>query len=229
MDSQAHIGFQIPETLYQDVTGLIEQIRTRPQQRQHAKAAANVVSALLHQGIQTFYFDVVNGVHTHPAARKSADAGISTVAKGADLVIRKMANSLEPDELLIIADYLSGLLFVQGDQRYLAFPLEPASVQELQQVITRIHSDADTFAYNHLIVNALCRLTDQAVQHFYYQPTRLIKIRTFVKKSADLGIRTVLKGIHFVIHLMFRQTRQRELIRFSTYLENQLVYLPAAR
>ena len=79
------------------------------------------------------------------------------------------------------------------------------------------------------MVNARCGLTDRAVQHFYYQPTRLIKIRTFVKKSADLGIRTVLKGIHFVIHLLFRQTRQRELIRFSTYLENQLVYLPATR
>ena len=229
MDSQAHIGFQIPAALYTDIQTLIERIRLQPKDRNLSRAAADAVSALLHRGIQAFYFDVVRDVRTHPATRKSADAGITTVTRGADLVIRKMANNLEPEELVVFANYLGNLLFVQGEECYLAFPLDADSQSKLQQVIARIRNDADTHAYNHLIVDALCQLADLAVQHFYHRPTKLIKIRAFVKKSADLGIRTVQKGIHFVIRLLFRKTRQKDLIQFSTYLENQLVYLPASR
>jgi len=229
MDSQAHMGFQIPAELYRDIQALIDRIRQQPRDRHLAREAADMVSDLLHRGIRAFYFDIVEDVHTHPGTRRSADAGITTVTKGADLVIRKMANNLEPDELLVFANYLNSLLLVQSDECYLAFPLDTESQGKLQKVIDRIRSDANTHTYNHLIVEALCQLADQAVQHFYYRPTKLIKIRAFVKKSADLGIRTVQKGIHFVIRLMFRKTRQRELIRFSTILENQLVYLPASR
>lgn len=228
MDSQAHIGFQISDELFAEVHQLIRHIQAEPHSRELSRKAADAVSALLHKGIQTFYFDVVEGVRTHPATRKSADTGIITVTKGADLVIRKMANNLEPHELQLFAQYLERMLFEQDGQYYLAFPLDTDSQSKIEQVIIRIRNDANTDAYNHLIVDALCQLADLAVQHFYYQPTRLIKVRLFVKKSADLGIRTVLKGIHFVIRLMFRKTRQRELIQFSTYLQNQLVYLPVS-
>lgn len=229
MDSQAHIGFQISGALFEQVHQLILRIQQQPHNRELSRDAADAVSALLHKGIQTFYFDVVEGVRTHPATRKSADTGIITVTKGADLVIRKMANNLEPHELQLFAQYLGQMLFQQDGQFYLAFPLDRDSHGKLEQVIQRIRSDANTDAYNHLIVDALCQLADLAVQHFYHRPTKLIKIRLFVKKSADLGVRTVQKGIHFVIRLMFRKTRQRELIQFSTYLQNQLVYLPVSR
>ena len=226
MDSQAHIGFQISGELFTTIHQLIQRIKTQPHQRELSHQAAEAVSALLHQGIQTFYFDVVEGVRTNAATRKSADTGIITVTKGADLVIRKMANNLEPHELQHFALYLEQMLFAQQGQFFLAFPLDQDSHSKLEQVIIRIRNDANTDTYNHLIVDALCQLADLAVQHFYYRPTKLIKIRLFVKKSADLGIRTVQKGIHFVIRLMFRKTRQRELILFSNYLQNQLVYLP---
>lgn len=228
MDSQAHIGFQISGELFASVHQLITRIQTGPHGKELSRQAADAVSALLHKGIQTFYFDVVEGVPTHPATRKSADTGIITVTKGADLVIRKMANNLDPHELQLFAQYLEQMLFEQDGQFFLAFPLDQDSQGKLEQVIMRIRNDANTDTYNHLIIDALCQLADLAVQHFYYRPTRLIKIRLFVKKSADLGIRTVQKGIHFVIRLMFRKTRQRELIQFSTYLQNQLVYLPVS-
>ena len=229
MDSQAHIGFQIPTELYGQVQALIERIRVAPNERGLGKDAADAVSALLHQGLRAFYFDVMEDVRTHPATRASADAGITTVARGADLVIRKMANSLEPHELLVFANYLASLMYTQGRHYYLAFPLDTGSQAKVQQVIARIRSDANTHAYNHLIVEALCHLADLAVQHFYYRPTRMIKIRTFVRKSADLGIRTVQKGIHFVIRLLFRKTRQQDLIQFSAFLENRMVFLPASQ
>ncbi len=226
MDSQAHLGFQISGELFGSVKELIQRIAAHPLDKELSRQAAEAVSALLHKGIQTFYFDVMEGVRTHPNTRKSADTGIVTVTKGADLVIRKMANNLDPHELQLFAHYLEQMLFEQDGQFYMAFPLDTDSLGKVEQIIYRIRNDADTESYNHLIVDALCQLADLAVQHFYYHPTKLIKIRLFVKKSADLGIRTVVKGIHFVIRLMFRKTRQRELIVFSKYLQNQLVYLP---
>lgn len=227
MNAQAHIGFQIPCDLFERVQQLIQRIQHQPDSRQLSCEAADVLSILLHKGIQSFYFDIVEEVPTHAATRKSADTGIITVTKGADLVIRKMANNLEPHELQLFAQYLGQLLFQQGDHCYLAFPLDRDSHSKLEQVFQRIQQDNNTDAYNHLIVDALCQLADLAVQHFYHQPTRLIKIRLFVKKSADLGIRTAQKGMHFVIRLMFRKTRQQELMQFSACLQNQLVYLPS--
>ena len=226
-NARIHIGFQIEADLFDQVQQLVGRIQL---QQVHNKAlsceAAEVVSILLHKGIQAFYFDIVEAVPTPTGTRKSADTGITTVIKGADLVIRKMANNLEPHELKLFAQYISQMLYRQDDHAYLAIPLESDSHYRLEQMFLRIQNDPDTDNYNHLIVESLCELADLALQHFYHQPTRLFKVRLLVKKSADLGIRTVRKGIHFVIRLMFRKTRQQELIQFSDYLHNQLVYLP---
>ena len=75
-----------------------------------------------------------------------------------------------------------------------------------------------------LLIKTLCKISDQAIHYFYTKPTKLFKIRPFVKKSADLGIKTVNKGLHFVIKQLFKKTRQKELLVFSELLENQLVY-----
>ncbi|CBL46516.1 Hypothetical protein HDN1F_29330 [gamma proteobacterium HdN1] len=166
----------------------------------------------------------MDAVPTHPGTRKSADAGISTVVKGAQFVIQKMANSLDPNDLLVFANYMQTLVILQDGQHYLAYPLTSDQKIALEQVIQRIQTDANTDAYNHLIIDVLCSIADQAIKYFYDTPTRMIKIRTLIRKSADLAVRSVCKGLHFVIRQLFRRTRQKELMMFSDYLQQQLVY-----
>ena len=119
---------------------------------------------------------------------------------------------------------LSTLLVKHESGWHLAFPLSSQLASDLNKTMNRIHSDANTATYNGFIATTLCAISDQAMIYFYEKPTKLFKIRPFVKRSADLGVRTIQKGLHFVIRQLFKKTHQRELIKFSELLENQLVY-----
>lgn len=226
MDAKQNLyfGFPLDSELYGRLTELIARIQANPHATGLSRDAARIVSELLNVAIRALYYDVVAAVPTPPSAKKSADAGIGTVVKGTNLVIQKMVTTLDANDLTVFANYVQTLLIPHGESHYIAYPLTVKQKHDLEQVMIRIQVDSNTEAYNHLIVEALCGLTDQAIKYFYDTPTRLIQVRSFIRKSADMAIRTVCKGIHFVIKLLFRRTRQKELILFSNYLQQQLVY-----
>lgn len=226
MDAQKNVyfGFPLDDALYNRLTDLIARIQLNPQAKGLSRDAATLVTDLLNVAIRAFYYDVVEAVPTHPTTKKSADAGVSTVVRGTQLVIQKMVTTLDANDLTVFAGYLQTLLIPQGNSHYIAYPLTSKQKHDLEQVMLRIQSDPHTDSYNHLIVEALCGLTDQAVKYFYDTPTRMIQVRSFIRKSADLAVRTVCKGMHFVIKQLFRRTRQKELLLFSNYLQQQLVY-----
>ena len=200
------LGFRLTPEIHTEIHSLFARIEQNSAQTGLSADAADILSKLLSLAIDQFYFDIMNQVQAHPAARRSADRGISTVIKGAKLVIRKMVNSLEPHELDIFSHYVESLILEEEGQYYMAFPLDSGTSNQTEQVIIRIRNDSDTSTYNHLIVETLCGMTDQAVVHFYNKPTRLFKVRPFIQKSADLGIKTVNKGIHFVIKQLMKKT-----------------------
>ena len=223
-DKQVLLGFSIPDDDARHILALLNRMRLSPHQKGLSAEAAGVVARLLDLGVNALYFDVMNKVRAHPNVKKSADTGINTVSRGGKLVIRRMVNSLEPHELPVFADYMDTLLVQHASGWHLAFPLSPELAEDLRKTMARIHSDANTAAYNDFIATTLCAICDQAIIYFYSKPTKLFKIRPFVKRSADLGVRTIQKGLHFVIRQLFKKTHQRELIKFSELLENKLVY-----
>ncbi|MDX1695362.1 MAG: hypothetical protein R3208_16480 [Ketobacteraceae bacterium] len=223
-DKQVLLGFSIPAEDAGYILELLRQMRLTPNKPGLSAEAAGVVARLLDLGIHALYFDVMDKVRAHPKVKKSADTGIHTVSRGGKLVIKKMVNSLEPHELPVFAEYMSSLLVQHDAEWHLAFPLSPELANDLGETMKRIHSDSNTSAYNDFIATTLCAICDQAIVYFYHKPTKLFKIRPFVKRSADLGVRTIQKGLHFVIRQLFKKTHQRELIKFSQLLENQLVY-----
>lgn len=226
MDAQKNVyfGFPLDDVLYERLMDLIVRIRQTPNTKGLSRDAANIITDLLNVAIRAFYYDVMEAVPTHPNTRKSADAGVGTVVKGTQLVIQKMVTTLDANDLTVFAGYMETLLIPQGNSHYIAYPLTPQQRQSLEQVVVHIQSDPHTDNYNHLIVDMLCQLTDQAIKYFYDTPTRMIQVRSFIRKSADLAVRTVCKGMHFVIKQLFRRTRQKELMLFSNYLQQQLVY-----
>lgn len=224
VDKQLLLGFSIPDHEADYIIGLLDRMRATPHQKGLGAEAAGVVALLLDLGMNALYFDVMNKVRAHPNVKKSADTGITTVSRAAKLVIKKMVNSLEPHELPVFADYMNTLLVKHESGWHLAFPLSSQLASDLNKTMNRIHSDANTATYNGFIATTLCAICDQAMIYFYEKPTKLFKIRPFVKRSADMGVRTIQKGLHFVIRQLFKKTHQRELIKFSELLENQLVY-----
>lgn len=226
MDSQHNVyfGFPLDDALYGRLLDLIARIHHNPATKGLNRDTASLLTDLLNVAIRAFYYDVMEAVPTHPSTRKSADAGVGAVIKGTHLVIQKMVTTLDANDLTVFANYMQTLLIPQGDHHYVAYPLTAQQKQSLEQMMLHIQSDPHTDNYNHLIVDVLCGLTDQAIKYFYDTPTRMIQVRSFIRKSADLAVRTVCKGMHFVIRQLFRRTRQKELMLFSSYLQQQLVY-----
>ena len=222
-----YVGFALEAALHQRVLDTLTAIRTDARQKHLPRESAGIVSDLLHAAVRSFYFDVVDAVPTPASTRKSADAGINTVLKGTLLVVQKMVHTLEPEDLQVFADYLETLMIPQGEGCYIAYPLTVSQAAALDEVLSRIRQDSNTQAYNHLIIDLLCSITDEAIKYFYDTPTRMIKVRSFIKRSADLAIRTVSKGLHYVIRQLFKRTRQRELLIFSRHLQQQVVYVRA--
>lgn len=222
---KVYFGFPLDDALYGRLTDLIARIQQNPNAKGLSRDAANIVTDLLNVAIRAFYYDVMEAVPTHPSTRKSADAGVGTVVKGTQLVIQKMVTTLDANDLSVFANYMQTLVIEQGASHFIAYPLTPQQKQSMEQVVRHIQSDPHTDNYNHLIIDMLCQLTDQAIKYFYDTPTRMIQVRSFIRKSADLAVRTVCKGMHFVIKQLFRRTRQKELMLFSNYLQQQLVYL----
>lgn len=224
VQNNVYFGFPLDDALHGRLVDLIIRIQQNPTARGLSQEAATVVTDLLNRAIRAFYYDVMEAVPTHPTTKKSADAGVGTVVKGTQLVIQKMVTTLDANDLTVFANYMETLLIPQDNSHYIAYPLTAQQKQSLEQVMLHIQSDPHTDNYNHLIVEMLCGLTDQAIKYFYDTPTRLIQVRSFIRKSADLAVRTVCKGMHFVIKQLFRRTRQKELKLFSNYLQQQLVY-----
>jgi len=222
--NNVYFGFSLDDALYDRLMDLIARIQQNPNAKGLSRDAAGIVSDLLNVAIRAFYYDVMEAVPTHPSTRKSADAGVGTVVKGTQLVIQKMVTTLDGNDLAVFANYMQTLLIPQGNSHFIAYPLTAQQKQSLEQVMLHIQSDPDTDNYNHLIIEVLCGLTDQAIKYFYDTPTRMIQVRSFIRKSADLAVKTVCKGMHFVIKQLFRRTRQKELMLFSNYLQQQLVY-----
>ncbi|MCG8312997.1 MAG: hypothetical protein MI976_07245 [Pseudomonadales bacterium] len=219
------LGFKIPEDDAGQMLLLLKQMHLTPHREGLSHEAAKMVSRLLDLGIQSFYFDVMGKIKAPANAQQTADKGIITVTKGAKLVINKMINALEPDELPIFASYMEQLFVQQSnDSWHLAFPLPQSLAANLETAKERILKDANTSNYNDFVADTLCQICDQAIIHFYSKPTQLFKIRPWVKRSTDLGIKTINRGLHFVIKQLFKKTRQKELIEFSELLESQLVY-----
>ena len=219
------LGFLIPADEAGQMLLLLKQMHLTPHRTGLSREAAEMVSRLLDLGIQAFYFDVMGKIKAPPSAQQAADKGIITVTKGAKLVINKMINALEPEELPIFASYMEQLFVQQANEHWhLAFPLPQSLAEDLETSKERILNDADTSNYNDFVANTLCQICDQALIHFYSKPTQLFKIRPWVKRSTDLGIKTINRGLHFVIKQLFKKTRQKELIEFSQLLESQLVY-----
>lgn len=221
---QVFFGFELTDTTRLAISALFFQIAEDNTQPNLSAEAAAVVSTLIDAAMDAFYYEIMQEVRAHPTAKRSADAGINTVSKGSHLVVKKMVNSLEPEELEIFAVCLDGMLLDLSGKTYLALPLPDTLVHDIEQSIYRIRNDADTQAYNRMIVSALCDLAELAAQFFYQKPTRMFKVRPFIRKSADLGILTVTKGAQFVIKQLFKKTHQGELIKFSHMLEQKLIY-----
>lgn len=221
---KAFIGFPLNSSSHTQVRNLLNDVYENNGQITHKNEAGIVLMGLVDLAVSAYYSEVMNEVRVHPEIRKSTDGGISTIAKGARLIIKKVTSSLTPEELILFAEYLDSIIIHKNDHYYLVFQPSQKLVHDVVRLTHRIHDRPDTETYNQEIITTLCRMIDEGINSYYSKPSKLFRISPTTKKSADLGVKTVHKGIHFIVRQLFKSTAHRELLIFAKHLESRLIY-----
>ena len=89
-------------------------------------------------------------------------------------------------------------------------------------LIERVRRDRETQAYIHEIVDALCDLVEQGVQHYYRSPSNQIGLTGMTRKTVDLGVQNAQKGIRMLIEKLVRDLEHQLLVVLSRHIESMI-------
>jgi hypothetical protein len=224
--SHAYWGFPISAELHQNATSTIVDIRQADgtTHQQLTQTAATIVCQLTQHGLHNYYHKPVEIVPLPPVAKKTADTGIKAIMMGLDFVIRQFFKNRTPDELQAISNYLDLMLHAhpESGNYFLVFALNDDLYQRARFLIDSVRTDANRDGYIRAVVEALCELVVEGVRHYYAEPTRLTNFGGMTKKTADMSISQVQKGIQGLIKKLVSELNHAQLVDLSHHIEMML-------
>lgn len=107
-------------------------------------------------------------------------------------------------------------------KQHFGFEIDKDLYQRALQTINTIKTQSGTRELNALIANDLIEVTEAGFIAYYYKPSDMVKISSVVKKAADTGIVAVKRGVHMVIHRLFKSMPESELEKLADYMSTLL-------
>ncbi len=218
-------GFSIDTATYDFARTTVEQIKSESQPiEQLCKSSAEVVSRLTRLGLASYYHKPTEIVPLHPMVKKSADSGISAVMAGLDLVIKQFFKKRSMGELKAISNYLENMLHTRHNstEPVLIFRLTEDLHQRAMRLIEMVRTNDNRDTYIDDVVKALCDLVDESTIHYYHQPTDMVNLKGFGKKTADVGIAQVQKAIQSLIRKLVSELSHTQLNELSHHIESMI-------
>lgn len=221
-----YFGFEISEALYQrSLQTMADIAKGGSEATLNAQIAENLID-ICEAGLDAYYHKPADLVSIAPVVRKAADAGISAIRKGVQMVIRKVFTKTPLSELQVLARYMADLLTYDdsGDQRryFITFPLNDELYTLSQRLLARVRQDPNVDSYREDIVQSLIDLIEAGVKAYYHEPVGMISLGSLTRKTADFGISTSQKGANAVVHRLFKVLPHAEMIPLSGYFETLL-------
>jgi hypothetical protein len=221
-----YFGFEIPEALCRRVQANLKAIQDGGAPEVLNQQVAETLIDITEIGLDAYYNKPRDLVRIAPMIRKAADTGIQAVVKGTHLVIRKLFTKMPLEELQVLAQYMATLI-TQSDHAvdrryYITFPLDDDLYQLSQRLLARVRQDPDVDSYREEITASLIELINVGVRAYYHEPIDKIRLGSFTRKTADLGISASQKGANAVVQRLFKIMPHQELIPLSSYFESLL-------
>ncbi|ARU55786.1 hypothetical protein OLMES_1711 [Oleiphilus messinensis] len=224
--ASAYWGFVIDENLHTTAIKTVERIKTSESHdsKEINRKAAEIVSELTQFGLRSYYHKPTEIVPLHPVAKKTADTGIKAVMAGLDLVIKQFFKKRDAAEMRAISLYLENMLFQHPEtgEFVLVFALHDELHGKAKQLLETVRSDGEKDGYIHDVIEALCELVDEGVRYYYQEPTSLINFGGFTKKTTDLSIAQVQKGIRSLIKKLISELNHEQLVELADHLESMI-------
>ena len=226
INSTALWGFPIHSELHTRAQQVLQQIHEADERRaaELNAAAADVVIGLTKHGLEHYYHKPTEIVPLSPGIKKTADTGIKAVMGGINLVIKQFFKKRSADELKDLSLYLDSMLWVHPDkgEPHLVFHVHAELHQRAIQLIQRVRTESSSEAYIDEVVDTLCEVVSLSVTHYYEHPTNKVSLGRVTKKTADVSISGVEKGIRKLIDKLLREVRHEQMVMLSFHLETML-------
>lgn len=186
--------------------------------------AATIVSQLTQHGLQNYYHRPTEIVPLPPMAKKTADTGIKAIMAGLDFVIRQFFKNRSHQELQLISNYLDMMLHANPDtgHHFLVFALNDDLYNRARNLLSTVREDTQRKNYMQGVIDALCDLVVEGVKYYYAEPTRLVNFGGLTKKTADVSISQVQKGIQSLIKKLVSELGHSQLVELSHHIEFML-------
>ncbi|RMF17562.1 MAG: hypothetical protein D6758_06150 [Gammaproteobacteria bacterium] len=224
MTASAWWGFELPPETHQKTLNLVRAVLKGEAQVDAARDAAEVVTQLVVAGFEGYYHIPTRMVPLHPTVRKTADGSIQAVQKGIELVIRQFFAKRTPDELRELARYLQAMLleYPERETAYLVFPIDEALYDKAQVLIQRVQTEDRPRDHLDEIVATLSHMVTEGVTHYYERPASLVRLGGMTRKTVDMTMKGVSKGIRTLIDKLVRQLSGDQLRTLSYHVASLL-------
>ena len=174
-------------------------------QRKHLVHALN---AIIDTGFE-FYYDkpASDEDRLSPMVRGTVNSIIKTVRGAIHLVVQRVFKNIPRNDLKLLAYYLDSMILtspVQSGQSYLAFPLALSIREDLHRVMEKVDQSDAIDRYGEDLAAVLNDIITSSTHYYYHFPTEFVALKGFVKKAADIGIDSTVKGIQKIVRRVLK-------------------------
>ncbi|MCG8673088.1 MAG: hypothetical protein MI867_27095 [Pseudomonadales bacterium] len=203
--------FPIEEALKQEVRQLSRDLHLNKDaldtaaQRKHLVHALN---AIIDAGFE-FYYDkpTSDDDRLSPMVRRTVNSIIKTVRGAIHLVVQRVFKNIPRNDLKLLAYYLDSMILTSAEregQTYLAFPLEMSIREDLYKVMEKVNGSDSMHHYGEDLAAVLNDIIASSTHYYYHFPTEFVALGGFVKKAADVGIDSTVKGVQRIVRRILK-------------------------
>ena len=223
-------GFALPADVHARAQATVNRLLGGDAGAEANSEAAQVVSELVLAGLDSYYTIPTQMVPLSPRLKKAADGSVQAVYKGIRMVISQFFRQRNEAELQELARYLDAMLHESpaNQTAHLVFPIDEALYNKAQSLIRAVQTEPRPRDHLDEIVATLSQMVTEGITHYYERPVNLVRLGGLTRKTVDMTMKGVGKGIRSLIDHLVRQLSDDQLRELSHHVASLLHEKPAA-
>ncbi len=229
--SPAYIGFPATPEFLGKINRFLEAAEARdPSAGNHY---VEVVEALTDIAVNSLLLEIMEIAKINPTGQKVMKFCASTCTSISSKLSAKIYKNNSPQEMLKVAEIWQTFLKNSGDKHsgdwYILTPISPDFAQRIDSILQE--RDASGNAYTppdrDYFISQYDQLIDIIIEEFFLKATGEVSMGWATKKMLDLGLESVRKAIHAVLHKVVKNLEPEPMARYVDHTKQFYVRLHA--
>lgn len=217
-------GFALPAEVHERAQSTVTRLLNHEFGSDANAEAAQVVSELVLAGLDSYYTIPTQMVPLSPRLKKAADGSIQAVYKGIRMVINQFFKQRSASELKELARYLDAMLHESPSNQtaHLVFPIDEAVYMKARSLIHAVQNEPRPRDHLDDVINTLSHMVTEGISHYYERPANLVRLGGLTRKTVDMTMKGVGKGIRSLIDHLVRQLSDDQMRELSYHVASLL-------